>query len=319
MKKDFISIKDLSLKEIMEIFSLSREIKKFSDAFSDKLKGKTIGLLFEKPSLRTRVSFETGINQMGGHPLYLSPQEVQLGKRESVPDAAKTISRYLDAVIIRTFSHKVILDFVQNAGIPVINALTDLLHPAQVLSDMFTIYDKKKDLKKIKASFIGDGNNICNSLIFASAKLGLSLFIASPKGFEPDKKLVKQAERIALKTGAEITVTNSLKSAAKNSDVLYTDVWVSMGRESEREKRLKAFSPFQLNREVLNLAKKDCLVMHCLPAHRGEEITNEVLDSKNSIVFEQAENRLYVQKAILIALFNRRRRTGRWAGMAHDS
>ena len=171
MKKDFISIKDLSLKEIMEIFSLSREIKKFSDAFSDKLKGKTIGLLFEKPSLRTRVSFETGINQMGGHPLYLSPQEVQLGKRESVPDAAKTISRYLDAVIIRTFSHKVILDFVQNAGIPVINALTDLLHPAQVLSDMFTIYDKKKDLKKIKASFIGDGNNICNSLIFASAKL----------------------------------------------------------------------------------------------------------------------------------------------------
>ena len=304
MKKDFISIKDLSLKEIMEIFSLSREIRKFPDSFSERLKGRTIGLLFEKPSLRTRVSFETGINQLGGNSLYLFPQEVQLGKRESVPDAAKTISRYLDAVIIRTFSHKVILDFAQNAGIPVINALTDLLHPAQVLSDMFTIYDKKKDLKKIKASFIGDGNNICNSLIFASAKLGLRLFIASPKGFEPDKKLVKQAERIALRTGAEITVTNSLKSVAKNSDVLYTDVWVSMGREAEREERLKIFKSFQLNREVLNLAKKDCLVMHCLPAHRGEEVTGAVLDSKNSIVFEQAENRLYVQKAILIKLLN---------------
>lgn len=305
MKKDFVSIKDLSLKEILDIFSLSKEIKESPGLFSERLKGKTIGLLFEKPSLRTRVSFETGINQLGGRPLYLSPQEVQLGKRESVSDAAKTISRYLDAVIIRTFSHKVILDFAQNAGIPVINALTDLLHPAQVLSDMFTIYDKKKSLKKIKLSFIGDGNNVCNSLIFASAKLGLNLFIASPKGFEPDKKLVKQAERIASGTGAKITVTNDLKSVAKNSDVLYTDVWVSMGRESEREERLKAFKPFQLNRKALSLAKKDCLVMHCLPAHRGEEITGSVLDSKNSIVFEQAENRLYVQKAILIMLFDR--------------
>lgn len=300
--KHFISLKDLREEEIYKIFELARDIKKSPAKFSKSLKGKTLGLLFEKPSLRTRVSFEVGIKQLGGTSLYLSAGEVQLGKREAVSDIARTLSKYLGGVILRTFSHNTLLEFLRNSWIPVINGLTDLLHPAQALSDLYTIYEKKNNFRNIKISFIGDGNNVCHSLMLGAARLGITLFVANPKGYEPDKKITRQALRTAKESKATIEFSDNPKVVAKNSDILYTDVWVSMGKEKERLKRLKAFRKFQVNSQLLKLAKKDCLVMHCLPAHRGQEITNKIIDSKHSIVFKQAENRLYVQKAIIVWL-----------------
>ncbi len=302
MDKDFISLKDLSRQEIMDIFSLAEEVKNNPGKFKQSLNKRCIGLLFEKPSLRTRVSFEAGIYQLGGYPIYLSPQEVQLGKRESVGDAAKTLSRYLDGVILRTFSHNTLITFAEESNVAVINGLTDLLHPAQALSDLYTIYKKKNNFKDIKIAFVGDGDNVCHSLMFGCAKLGAELFIAVPEGFEPDKAIISQTEEIAAETGAKVKVSNDIKTTVEDSSILYTDVWVSMGKEAESRERMQAFREFQINSDILSLAEKDCLVMHCLPAHRGDEITDEVIDSDNSIVFEQAENRLYVQKAILVKL-----------------
>ncbi|HEC69327.1 MAG TPA: ornithine carbamoyltransferase [Candidatus Omnitrophica bacterium] len=303
--KHFISLTDLTLKDFREIFQLTEELRNNPQRFNQVLGGKFIGLLFEKPSLRTRVSFEVGINQLGGKAIYLSSQEVQLGKRESIGDVAKTLSKYLQGVILRTFSHQSILEFAKNSQILVINGLTDLLHPVQVLSDFYTIYKRKKDLKAIKICFVGDGNNVCNSLILGSAKLGLNLWVASPLGFEPDKDVIKKALQIVKKTRAKIRILNNPELAVKSADVLYTDVWTSMGKEEERTWRREVFEEFRVDKDLLRLAKKNCLVMHCLPAQRGEEISSEILDSKNSIVFEQAENRLYVQKALLVWLFRR--------------
>ena len=248
--KHFISLQQFSAQEMLKLFELTKKIEAKPGKFSKELNGQCIGLLFEKPSLRTRVSFEVGIHELGAKAIYLSAREVQLGKREAVSDIAKILNGYLDAVILRTFSHKTLLEFAKHSKIPVINGLTDLLHPAQGLSDFYTIYTRKKDLKNLKIVFIGDGNNVCNSLLFGAAKLGLEFEVASPKGFEPNKALVREVLKIARRTKAKITISNDLTKAAKAADVLYTDVWVSMGDESQDRIRKKAFKDFQINSKV---------------------------------------------------------------------
>jgi ornithine carbamoyltransferase len=287
---------------INELIELTAQIKQNPLKFKNRLKGRSVGLLFQKPSLRTKASFYIGALQLGAQPIYFSPQEVQLGERESIPDVAKTLSRYLDCVVLRTFSHKVILDFIRASTIPIINGLSDLLHPSQVLGDLFTLYELNKEISKIKFTYIGDGNNVCHSLIYAFSILGGNLTVASPKNYQPQKDIVKEAKGFAKVSGGKIDILNDPERAAKGADVLYTDVWASMGREGEKKKRIKAFKKFQVNDRILKLAKRDCIIMHCLPAHRGEEIIDSILDSRNSVVFLQAENRLHTAKAILVSL-----------------
>ena len=302
MKKDLLSIKDLTSAEIDAIFKLTGELKTNKKKFSKALAGKSLALIFQKPSNRTRVSFEVGMYQLGGHSLYLSPNEINLGVRESIKDVAKTISRYVDGVVLRTFEHKNCLDMAMAATIPVINGLSDFSHPCQALADIFTIKEKLKNLKNITLAYIGDGNNVCNSLLFAAASTGMNIAVATPQGYGPDNQVVKEAQAIAKETGSQINITTDAISAVKGAKIVYTDVWASMGQEDEISKRKIIFKDFQINAKLLANAASGVLVMHCLPAHRGEEITDEVMDSKNSIVFDQAENRMHVQKAILIKL-----------------
>jgi ornithine carbamoyltransferase len=294
MKKDLITIRDLTVGEINEIFEFSSELKAKRKMHEKHLKDMILGLIFEKPSNRTRVSFEVGMIELGGHTIYLGSDEIRLGEREAVKDAARVLSRYLDGIVARTFSHEKILELAKYSSVPVINGLTDLSHPCQALSDLFTIKEKRA-LKGITMAFIGDANNVLNSLMYGCNKVGMKLNIACPKHYQPSKEILKEV-------GNVVTVFNTPKDAVKGADVLYTDVWTSMGQERERKKRLKKFKGFQVNSEILALAKKDAIVMHCLPAHRGEEITDEVLDGRQSIVIDQAENRLHVQKAILVKL-----------------
>ncbi|MCM8762992.1 MAG: ornithine carbamoyltransferase [Candidatus Omnitrophica bacterium] len=301
MKKDFISIKDLSISEINEIFALAVKLKKNKAKFSTVLQGKTLCLIFHKPSLRTRVSFEVGIVELGGNAIYLQ-EDIRVGKREALKDMAKTLSRYVDGIVLRTFEHNNVVELAGQASIPVINGLSDLLHPCQALSDLFTVKEKLGKLKGIKLAYVGDGNNVCHSLLYGASKLGVDIAVATPKGYEPQAGIVNEAKEFAAKSGASIIINNAPQKVAKGADIIYTDVWTSMGQEKEREKRKEIFANFQINKELVNLAKKKVLIMHCLPAHRGEEITDEVMDSDNSIVFDQAENRLHVQKAILIKL-----------------
>jgi len=242
------------------------------------------------------------MRQLGGEAIYLGPEEVGLGSREATKDVAKVLSRYLDAIVARTYSHSEVLELAKYSTVPVINALTDLLHPCQALSDLYTIRGKKGKLKGLTISFVGDGNNVLHSLLYGCSKLGVNLRFATPEGYEPDKNIMKKATKIASNTGAQVFLTSNAEEAAEKADVLYTDVWVSMGQEKEREERLKAFKPYQVNQELVSLASPDVLVMHCLPAHRGEEITDDVLDGPHSIVLDQAENRLHLQKAILVML-----------------
>jgi ornithine carbamoyltransferase len=300
----FISLKDFSSARIRKLIKLSIDIKAHPFKYKSVLKDRSIGLLFQKPSLRTKTSFYIGALQLGGSPIYYAPEEVKLGKRENVADVSRSLSKYLDAIILRTFSHNTIREFAKFSSIPVINGLSDLCHPSQVLADILTICELKGDIKKIKLSYIGDGNNVCHSLIYAFSILGGNLCIATPKGYSPDREVLKEAKKYALLSGAKITFTNSPKDILKGSDVIYTDVWTSMGKEKERDMRKKHFQDFQINDKILKLANKDCIVMHCLPAHRGEEITDSVLDSKKSVVFLQAENRLYTAKAILVYLLS---------------
>ncbi len=302
MTKDLISIKDLTKKEIEELFNLTGKLKKNKNKFSKILAGKTLALIFQKPSNRTRVSFEVGMFQLGGNSLYLAPNEINLGVRESITDAAKTLSRYVDGIVLRTFEHRNCLEMAKGAVIPVINGLSDFSHPCQALADLYTIKEKLKTFKGITLAYVGDGNNVCNSLFFICAKLGVNMNVGSPKGYEPDALVLKDAKALGSASGAAINLFNDPFSAVKNADVIYTDVWASMGQEEEAKKRKEAFKDFQVNNNLVKLAKKGVLVMHCLPAHRGEEITDDVLDSKNAIVFDEAENRLHVQKAILIKL-----------------
>ncbi len=302
MNRDLISIKDLTKKDLTEVFNLTDALKKEPDKFNQALKGKILALIFQKPSCRTQVSFQVGMYQLGGSSLYLGPEQIKLGLRESISDIARTLSRYVDGIAFRTFAHKDILQMSQQAAIPVINALTDLLHPCQALADIYTIREKSVNLGEITLAFIGDGNNVCHSLLYACSKAGLNLNIATPKRFAPQENIVRQALAFAKVSGAKIRLFSEAKQAVKDADVIYTDVWASMGQEKEAVNRSSQFKKFQVDKRLLSLAKKRCWVMHCLPAHRGQEITDEVIDGGNSIVFDQAENRLHVQKAILILL-----------------
>lgn len=299
-KKDFLSVSDFSAKDIEDIFKKTEELKK--DRFSDCFKNKSVGLIFQKPSLRTRVSFQVGVWQLGGQCMSLSPAEVNIGVRETIKDAAITLSRYLDLIVARVFSHNEAEELARYSRSPVINGLSDLSHPCQALADVFTLKEKKGRLAGLTLSYIGDGNNVCNSLLAACAILGINMKVASPKGYMPDKSIVDFAKAEALKTGAFVLMTTDPKEAAKDADVLYTDVWTSMGQEKESAKRAKIFKNYQINKKLAALARNDHLIMHCLPAHRGLEITDEVIDSPNSVVFDEAENRLHVQKAIMIKL-----------------
>ena len=298
--KDLISIKDLSSKEINELFALTDALKKNPKKYAGVLKGKTLALIFQKPSNRTRVSFEVGMYQLGGNAIYLSPSEINLGVREAVKDVARTLSRYIDGIVLRTFEHKNVLELAEYSDKPVINGLSDFSHPCQALADIYTAREKFKKVKGLTLAYVGDGNNVSNSLIFTCSKVGMNINVATPKGYEVISDVINDAKIEADKTGSLIGIFNSPLEAVKNADLIYTDVWTSMGQEKEAEERKKIFKDFQVNTQLLSLAKKNCLVMHCLPAHRGEEITDEVIDGKNSVVFDEAENRMHVQKAVLI-------------------
>ncbi len=299
--KSLISINDLSHEEIYQIFEVSASLKmrQLTGEPHRVLEGKTLGMIFSKPSTRTRVSFEVGIYQLGGIGMYFGPNDLQLKRSESIQDTAKVLSRYLNGIMIRTFDHQDVVDLAEYGSIPVINGLTDLLHPCQVLTDLFTILEKKQALKGLKLAFIGDGNNMAHSLLHGCSKVGMNISIASPKGYEPNEDIVNNALANAKYMGSKVKITEDPVSAVKDADVIYTDVWASMGQESESEKRKKLFKDYQVNPALVKNAKEDYLFMHCLPAHRGDEVVNEVVDSPNSVIFDEAENRLHVQKAIM--------------------
>ena len=277
-------------------------IKAMPSAYSRALRGKTLALIFEKPSLRTRVSFDVGIQQLGGFSLYLSPAEINLGKRESVYDVAKNLERMVQGIMIRTFAHKIVEDMAAFASIPVINGLTDYSHPCQAMADYMTIFEAKGRLTGIKLAYVGDGNNVAHSLMFGGAQLGAHVVVATPKGYEPDRGALAWANARAVETGGSCTITNDPVEAVRDADVVYTDVWASMGQEAEAVDRHKVFLPYQVNMKLFNQAKPDAIFLHCLPAHRGDEVTDEVIDSPRSFVFHEAENRLHAQKAVMLEL-----------------
>ena len=301
MKRDFLHITDFTFNEIEEVFDITRKMK--SDLkrgiVNHPLKDKTMAMIFAKPSARTRISFETGMVQLGGYAIYLSPQDIGIGKREAVKDIAQVISRYNDVIMARLFEHKHILELAEYSSVPIINGLTDLNHPCQVMADIFTVLEHRGDLKDLKVAFIGDGNNVANSWINLAARIPMHFVLASPSGYDPDPDILKNASDAGL---SEIEIVHDPVKAVKEVDVIYTDVWASMGQESEKEKRMKDFLPFQVNSELLKHANKDVKVMHCLPAHRGDEITDEVIDGPSSIVFDEAENRMHIQKSIIVKL-----------------
>lgn len=302
--RDFIELTDYSTEEIQYLIDLAVEIKhkhKNGEEYQP-LKGKTVGLIFEKSSTRTRVSFEVGTYQLGGHALFLSKNDIQLGRGETIADTAGVMSRYLDGIMIRTFGHDKVVDLARYATVPVINGLSDLAHPCQVLADYQTIYEHKGELKGLKLAYIGDGNNMAHSLMIGGAKLGVHVSVASPEGYEPDPQIVADSQEIAKATGAVIEVVRDAKVAVQDADVIYTDVWASMGFEEEQQAREIAFKDYQVDEQLAKYAKPDYLFMHCLPAHRGEEVSEGVIDGKHSIIFDQAENRLHAQKALMAAL-----------------
>jgi len=291
--QDLISIKDLTFQEVEDILALTDKLKRNKLKFGKVLAGKTLALIFQKPSNRTRVSFEVGMYQLGGNAIYLSPSEINLGVRESISDVAKTLSRYVDAIVLRTFQHQNVVDLAEFASVPVINGLSDFSHPCQALADIYTIKEKFKTFKGITLAYVGDGNNVCNSLLYAASKVGLNMTVGVPIGYYPDEAVLEKSRP---------KLFDNAFDAVKGADVIYTDVWASMGQEKEAEDRRKIFKDFQVNKNLLKLANKNAIIMHCLPAHRGDEITGDVIDSKASVVFDQAENRMHVQKAILIKL-----------------
>ncbi len=304
MKRDLVSIRDFTREEIEALFSLATDLKRRLKRGKShpRLSGKTLALIFEKPSLRTRVSFEVAMTHLGGHAIYLAPQDIRLGARETVEDGARNLSRWVDGIVARTFEHAQVERLAQYTTVPVINGLTDLLHPCQVLCDLFTLHEKREKLKGLRVAFIGDGNNVCNSWLYGAAKMGIHFTVACPKGYEPHRDVFTKARAESEATYAVLEITHDAARAAREADVLYTDVWASMGHEEQRAKRMRDFQGFQVNQGLVNLAQKDVQVMHCLPAHRGEEITDEVMDGLHSIILDQAENRLHLQKAILVKL-----------------
>ncbi len=300
--KDFLSIRDFSPSEIFYLLILARQVKAHPGTYSEALKRETLAMIFEKPSLRTRVSFDVGIQQLGGFSIYLAPTDINLGKRESIYDVAKNLERMVQGIMIRTFAHEIAEQMAAHAAIPVINGLTDYSHPCQAMADYLTMWEAKGDLEGLKVAFVGDGNNVAHSLLFAGVQLGANVWIATPPGYEPKADAIKWSRQRALETGGSCTVTNDPVEAVSDADVVYTDVWASMGLEAEAEKRSKIFRPFQVNDWLFRQAKGDAIFLHCLPAHRGEEVTDDVIDSPRSLVFQQAENRLHAQKAIMLEL-----------------
>ena len=302
--KSLISINDLTLEEIYQIFDLAKSLKEklLAGEPHKLLEGKTLGMIFAKPSTRTRISFEVGIYQLGGIGLYFNQNDLQLKKSENIHDTAKVLSRYLNGIMIRTFDHQDVVDLAKYGSIPVINGLTDLLHPCQVLTDLFTVREKKRKLQGLKLAYIGDGNNMAHSLLHGCSKVGMDIAIASPSGYKPNEEIVRNSQINAKYMNSRIEILDDPVAAVKNADVVYTDVWASMGQETEAQERKKQFQKFQVNPQLVKNAKEDYIFMHCLPAHRGEEVVDEVADSPNSVIFDEAENRLHVQKAIMALL-----------------
>ncbi len=300
--KSIISIDDLSIEELNQLIDTSIRLKDelYCGERKDVLAGKTLGMIFEKPSLRTRVAFETAMTQLGGHAIYLGPDDIKLGKRETTEDIARVLSSMVDVIMARVFAHKTVEDLAKYSRVPVINGLSDFEHPTQIIGDMVTVKEKFGYFRGLKFSFIGDGNNVANSIAFASAKLGMHVIIASPKGYELQKKVFERALEIAKLTQAKVEVTNDPAYAAKDADIIYTDVWASMGQESETETRKKIFAPYQVNAKIMSLAKPTAIFMHCLPAHYGEEVTEDVGHGAQSVIFEEAENRLHSIKAMIV-------------------
>lgn len=296
----FLSIADLKYREILGLLNdaIALKAERKHGKFSRKLKGKSLAMIFEKPSTRTRVSFEVAMTELGGHALYLDTSTLQLGRGETIEDTARVLSRYVHAIMIRAYKHETVVSLASASNVPVINGLDDLEHPCQTLADLMTILEFKKSFKGLKFAWIGDGNNVCNSSILACAITGMSMAVACPEGYEPDKAIVAKARKM----GGKLEIIRSPEKAAREADVLYTDVWVSMGDEAEKEKRKRDFAKYQINSSLLEKAKRGAIVLHCLPAHRGDEITSEVVDGPNSKVLDQAENRLHTQKALLLKL-----------------
>ncbi len=301
MKRDIISVLDME-KDFEDFIKDGIDLKnRFKKGeINNTLSGKTLAMIFEKPSTRTRVSFETAMTQLGGHAIYLSPRDMQMGRGETVADTAKVLSRMVDGILYRAFDNKNVRELAKYSSVSVINGLDDMEHPTQMVADFMTILEHKGKFKGLKMSYIGDGNNTCNSLMLSAALLGIDFYVSTPKGYEPMEDFVKKAKSIAKKNNCSITITNNPVEAAKDADVIYTDVWVSMGQEKETEEKEKKFKAFQINKELVSHAKKDYIFMHCLPAHRGLEVTDEVADSKNSVIFDEAENRLHAEKIILL-------------------
>jgi ornithine carbamoyltransferase len=303
--KDFIEIHDYSADEVREIFEIARDMKANPEKYRDALKGQTLAMIFEKSSTRTRVSFEVGMFQMGGHALFLSSRDIQIGRGEPIYDTAKVLSRYVNGIMARTFAHKTVTELAEYASVPVINGLTDLSHPMQAMTDYFTAWEHLGDLKGRKFAYIGDGNNMAHSLMFGASKVGMHIAVATPAGYAPDFEIVAKSQADADHAGTKVIVTTSIEEAVRDADVVSTDVWASMGQEAEAQKRQKDFEGWQVNERVMSFAKKDAIFMHCLPAHRGEEVAAEVIDSPRSVIYDEAENRLHVQKAIMYVLMKR--------------
>lgn len=302
--KNLISINDLSKEEVAQILETAEimKLRHYSHEEQPLLKGKVLGMIFQKPSLRTRVSFEAGMIQLGGAAIYLGPEDIKLGQREATKDIAQVLSRYVDGIMARTFSHEIILELANYSSVPVINGLSDLLHPCQILGDLLTIKEKKGRLSNLKLAYLGDGFNVAHSLLFGAVKVGMDIVLATPSNYEPKSEIVEQAKKDAKKMGSRVEIIHNPLKAADEADIIYTDVWTSMGFEKERDTRKNVFRPYQINQDLVNRAKDDVIILHCLPAHRGEEITDEVIDGPHSVVIDQAENRLHVQKAILALL-----------------
>lgn len=302
--KDLISLHDLTSEEVLDLLKLGLKLKKElkSGVPHPILKGKTLGMIFTKSSTRTRVSFEVGMTQLGGYPLFLSSNDIQLGRGETIHDTAKVLERYLDGIMIRTYAHSDVLELAEEASIPVINALTDLLHPCQVLADLMTAYEHKGKLEGLKFAYIGDGNNMAHSIMYGCAKAGLDCAIATPEQYQCDAEVVENAKEDFKASGKSLIITRDPVEAIKNADIVYTDTWVSMGQEAEKAERQRIFSPYTVDGKLFSNAKEDAVFMHCLPAYRGFEVTEEVIDGPRSVIFDEAENRLHAQKAVMAAL-----------------
>jgi ornithine carbamoyltransferase len=304
----YLNIADLSPSELLELLELAKELKEEWPDGGNRplLSGKTLGMVFQKPSLRTRVSFDMAMIHLGGQALYLSPDEIQLGKRESVPDVARVLSRYVDAIMARVFDHDHILQLAEYSSVPVINGLSDYNHPCQGLTDMFTVWEKKGQLEGLKLVYVGDGNNVARSLLFGAAKLGINFVLAGPDGYHLSAQDIQLGQTFAAESGSKIEQTADVHQAVAGADVIYTDAWYSMGQEAEAQRRARAFPPYQVNEALVKEAGEDVIVMHCLPAHRGQEITDAVADGASSVLFDQAENRMHAQKAVLVKLLANR-------------